>query len=310
MGLKKQLNNEMELVCMQVIPKDKTINHFAPDIEPVHKIASGDTIVVETHDCYFGQIQDEQTLTTDINMDMLNAATGPIYVEAVEQDDVLRIKIENIELDDFGVMITSPELGVLGEKILERTTKILPVKENRIYFTNNLNIPVNPMIGVIGVATDGESIHTAVPGRHGGNLDTKEITSGNSVYFPVFQKGGLFALGDMHGSMGDGELNGTGVEIGGKVTLTATKIAGYLKAPVVETSEYFLFLASEKTLEQAIKTASQYVVDHLQKQLAIEFPIAYRLLSAACDIKISQIVNDLVTVKVAVPKTLLPKLFR
>ena len=109
--------------------------------------------------------------------------------------------------------------------------------------------------------------------------------------------------------MGDGELDGTGVEIDGLVTLTASKIEGLsLTNPIVESSDAFFFIASAKTLDEAIELASQNTVDYLEAALDVSYDIAYRLLSACCDIRISQVVNPLVTVRVKVPKTLLDQL--
>lgn len=120
----------------------------------------------------------------------------------------------------------------------------------------------------------------------------------------------MLALGDLHASMGDGELNGTGVEIGGRVTMKLSKISGkQISSPILETEQYFQFISSGDTLDKAIKNCSITTIKHLQKFLPVNFQTAYRLLSATCDIKVSQIVNKLVTVRIAVPKTLLNKLF-
>lgn len=295
---------------MRFIGKNRTITHFVADMEPIVHVDSGETITVETHDCYGGKIDNESILRPDINLDTMNQATGPIFVKGLGKGDVLQIEIKDIELDPYGVMVTSKGLGVLGEHIKEPTTRILPVNEGQIWFKEGFVFPVRPMIGVIGVAPASGRIHCAVPGEHGGNLDTKDITIGRKVYFPVFQDGGLIALGDLHASMGDGELDGTGVEIGGRTTLTVRTVKGRtLEAPVVETADSFLFLASAKTLDEAIRKGSERVVGHLEQELSLEFQEAYRLLSMLCDVRISQIVNPLVTVRVAVPKELLPRLF-
>ncbi len=74
------------------------------------------------------------------------------------------------------------------------------------------------MIGVIGVASE-ERVSCGVPGRHGGNMDTNLIGKGATLYLPVFQEGGLFALGDLHAVMADGEVCVTGCEIQGEVTV-------------------------------------------------------------------------------------------
>ena len=54
-------------------------------------------------------------------------------------------------------------------------------------------------------------------GEHGGNLDNHLHGPGATVYMPVRQPGGMLAIGDMHASMGDGEVCFTGVEIAGEV---------------------------------------------------------------------------------------------
>ena len=62
------------------------------------------------------------------------------------------------------------------------------------------------MIGVIGVAPEKDDINTGTPGTHGGNMDNTMITEGATLYFSVKVPGALFALGDVHAVMGDGEI--------------------------------------------------------------------------------------------------------
>jgi amidase len=75
------------------------------------------------------------------------------------------------------------------------------------------------MIGVIGVAPAGYPVGCGTPGSHGGNMDNRMITEGVSVFFPINVTGALFALGDLHAVMGDGEVGVSGIEIGGTVTV-------------------------------------------------------------------------------------------
>ena len=82
------------------------------------------------------------------------------------------------------------------------------------------------MVGVVGVATDGEELANGLAGRHGGNLDNHLHGPGAKIYFPVRQPGGMFAVGDMHAAMGDGEICGTGVEIAGEVTVRFDLVKG------------------------------------------------------------------------------------
>lgn len=295
---------------MKRFNKRETITSFSAQMVAKHQVNLGETIQVETYDCYGGQVKNEQTLRPDIDLRIMNQATGPFYVNGLTTNDTLAINIVDIELDPFGYMLTSNGLGILGSEIKKPETKILPVQDGYVYVTNDVRVPVQPMIGVIGTAPQTGSVTCANPGNHGGNMDTKEIAPGHTLYLPVFQDGGLFALGDVHAAMGDGEMNGTGVEIGATSTLHISKVSNQqIPSPIIETVEHFLFIASAETLDTAMHLAATHVVNHLQKQRSLEFGIAYRLLSAACDMRISQIVNELVTVKIAVPKTIMAGLF-
>lgn len=67
-----------------------------------------------------------------------------------------------------------------------------------------------------------------VPGReNGGNCDIKNLSTGCSVYFPVFVKGANLSMGDMHFSQGDGEVSFCGaIEMAGFLDLKCTVIKG------------------------------------------------------------------------------------
>ncbi len=71
---------------------------------------------------------------------------------------------------------------------------------------------------------------------------------------------------------------------------------------VIETPDALYFVASAETLEESIRLAVSDTAAFLEKKLGLDFPDAYRLLSATCDIQISQVVNDWKTVRVRCPK--------
>ena len=75
-----------------------------------------------------------------------------------------------------------------------------------------------------------------------------------------------------------------------------------VQRPVIETRDALYFLASAATLEESIHMAVADGVQFLQEKLSLDFPDAYRLLSATCDIQISQVVNDCKTVRLHCPK--------
>ncbi len=289
---------------MQILGKDKVIYSFSQDNPTVYTVNDGETFWVETDDCYSGQIQDEKTLRTDIDISIMDCAVGPIEVKNAQKGDVLKIDVLAIETADHGVMVTKKGMGILGERVTEPDTKIIPVKDHFAYITPDIRLPLTPMMGVLGVyPREGEDIHCAVPGDHGSNMDTKLVKPGSSAYFPVFKDGAGIALGDLHACMGDGELDGTGIEIAGRVCLRVKVIKNEsIERPIIETHEAFYFMASREDIHDAIHVAVADAVNFLEKKKKVPFTIAYRLLSAACDIQISELVNDTLTVRVRVPK--------
>jgi len=288
---------------MRVIPKDKVIFHFNTENKANYTVQNGEIFWVEADDCYSGQITDASVKRPDIDISIMDCAVGPIDVEGAHPGDTLCVEVLAIDLAPQGVMVTSVGLGVLGDRITQPDTKIIPVHDGFAHFSDSIKIPLTPMIGVMGVAPKAGSIHCAVPDDHGANLDTKLIRVGSRVYFPVNREGAGLAVGDMHACMGDGELSGTGIEIAGRMCLKTTVCRDRpIQRPVIETFDGLYFLASRPTLEESVKVASADLAEFLMKKLGLDFPDAYRLMSATCDAQISEVVDDNVTVRLHCPK--------
>ena len=200
------------------IPKEEAIFGFGPEMKPILEADPGEVVTFETHDCFSGQIQTESDLVTDIDFSKVNPATGPVSVRGAEPGDSLVVEILDISPGPQGVATIIPGYGQLIDLVESPVTKVLPLRDGIIHFSDEIRFPARPMVGVVGVATGGEQVVNAMPGKHGGNLDDHLHGVGTSIYFPVRQRGGMFAVGDMHASMGDGEICGTGVEIAGEVT--------------------------------------------------------------------------------------------
>lgn len=246
--------------------KQGQIFSFGPDLKPVTAMDPGETIEVVCQDSCGEQINAEADLLTKIDLDHVNGATGPIEVCGADPGDALRARILDVRVDKEGYVGIEPELGVLGDRVAEAKTKIIPIRDGVASFSKDIRIPIRPHIGTIGVATVGPSLSTFYPHDHGGNLDTKEITKGNAVYLPVSQPGAMLALGDIHAIMADGELCVTGIEIMGTVKLKADLIPGLgLRRPAVETRDAWMALGSAETLDEAAKIATADGVDLLAR---------------------------------------------
>ena len=292
---------------MKIIDSNNVIYKFEHEMKYVDKIKPGQAVMVKTNDCFFQQIENEDQIVVDIDFSRVNPATGPIYVEGAEPGDLLKVKILSINIDKRGVGIVLQGGGVLGDKATESKTRIIPIEDGHAIL-NDIKIPIDPMIGVIGVAPrkeDGVWI-TANPWKHGGNMDTTDIRAGSTLYLPVSQKGALLALGDCHALMGDGEVSMAGLEIPADVIIQVEIVKDKkITWPIVETRDYIMAITSGDTVDDAIYTATNEAVGYLEKGLGISWEDAYILASFAIDLRISQVVNEKKTVRAAIPKKIL-----
>ncbi|WP_136591441.1 acetamidase/formamidase family protein [Salinigranum halophilum] len=284
---------------------DGHVYEFAPDMESVYTAADGESLTVETIDSLNKEIQTDDDLLSSIPEEV-NAATGPIAVEGAAPGDILEVKIEDVRVnEDRGRVITAPGFGLLkdDEDIAHPATRITDVEDETIDF-DGIDVTIDPVIGTIGVATAEETITTLTPHDHGGNLDTTDITGGTTAYFPVFQEGGMLAMGDSKAAMADGEMCGTGAEIGTDIDITVSVISDPevgIDRPVVDTGDAVKSIASAETMEEAVALANQDVLSLLQADHGMSKTEAYLFSSLVGGLEISQVVDPLVTVRNAVP---------
>lgn len=293
---------------MKVIKGCHVVYGFSFDMEEKYRVSPGEEFVVETNDCFYQQIQDEDELIENLDHGAFNPATGPIYVEGAKPGDVLKVKIKKIEVDFKGCSLTIPDAGFLPDRVTKALTKIIEIKDGFAIFSDEIKIPIRPMIGVIGVATRDEDgfIATDTPYRHGGNMDTTDITAGTNLYLPVETPGAMLALGDLHAVMGDGEVCVTGLEIPGRVTLEFEIIKNKeISWPILETKDSIQVIASDADLEKASRLALEEMIRILEKAYYLSFEEAYILSSLGVDIKISQLVNPKKTARAAISKDIL-----
>ncbi|KAG7351540.1 acetamidase/formamidase [Nitzschia inconspicua] len=198
--------------------------------------------------------------------------------------------------------------------------------------------PASPMLGVIGVAPaeeEDDSIGTMPAGKHGGNLDNRANGIGSTIYLPVNHAGALLSIGDMHASQGDGEISGTGVEIGGHVLLTchawkrnelypnkskdngnSLSIPLQLEYPVTETATHWItYGVVIENIPQTTQIACQEAAKILMGQWGFSLEEAFIFLSVQGDLGLCQACHpDTGTqiAKMSVPKlkSVCPRPFR
>ncbi|MGN7478226.1 acetamidase/formamidase family protein [Solibacillus silvestris] len=287
---------------MHYIRKEQAIYAMDKNTAPVATVKSGEVVTFETYDCFTNQIHSEKQAVSKLDWNQINPATGPLYVKEAKAGDVLEVLIEKIEIGDTVTLMTGPELGVLGDDLTEITIKQAKIKDNKIQFTDNMGIPLNKMIGVIGTAPAGEAISCGIPDAHGGNMDTKDIAEGAMLYLPVNVDGALLAIGDCHAAMGDGEVSVCGGEVPAEVTVRVRVLKNCpIPTPFLIREGNISTIASKPTLDEAAVNATKNMVKAVLEYTSLKMDEAAHLLSLAGNLKISQIVDPNKTARMELP---------
>lgn len=284
----------------------KTLFSFDKDLEPVLKVPSGETVRIRTKDCFGNQLQGPEDQLSEIDWEAINPATGPIYVEGAVAGGTLKVHIDNIELDAQTSSCTGKDEGVCGDRFSDWATHFCKVEDGKVVWDERLSIPLAPMIGVIGVAPEGEPVNCGTPGKHGGNMDNTAIAAGATLYFPVAIDGALFGCGDMHAVMGDGEVSVSGAEVAGYATVTLTALPELsVPNPLIENDTHFGIIVSAESLDKASELAVQQMVDLLASRTNESEADLVMLLSLVADVRVCQMVDPEKTVRFMVPKYVL-----
>lgn len=288
---------------MKTVPRKKVIYTYSTRHKPAEHVKLNETFVIMTEDAFGGQIKLEKDTVEGLDWSKVDGATGPIFVETAKPGDTLVVEILDIKTESKGVIVTVPKNGILGKKPFGPVTKTIELKRGFAQFEKNVRLKTRPMIGTIGVTPKEAEIPTGSLGKHGGNMDVKDVTAGVKVYFPVFVEGALFAAGDLHAVQADGELCVSAVEVAGEVTLKFKLIRGKQPEwPVLETEESYSILACGDTLDEAARHAAEVAAKALMREYSWPFEKAYMFSSLAADLRISQVVDPKKGVRAVVSK--------
>ncbi|HBV23151.1 MAG TPA: acetamidase [Jeotgalicoccus sp.] len=289
------------------LSKDNLFYAMSKNNEAKLKVKLGDTVDIETHDCFTGQITSEEGAFGGLDWDRINPASGPIYIDGIKAGDVLKVTINSIDISDTGVMVTGPGLGVMGDVLNDTLVRIYDVdNENDTVDFNGLSIPVNKMIGVIGVAPPDEAVNNGTPDTHGGNMDSLKMAEGITLYLPVYHDGALFGLGDVHAAMADGEISVSGLEVSANVNVTFDKAQNLLtEHPVILNDEGIYLNVSDESLDTAVDTSVHKMAEMLQPKTDLSMEEFTMLMSLTGQTQINQVVDPKKTARYFVPQYIL-----
>lgn len=171
-------------------------------IQPVLRVKSGDTIKFDCLDASNGQITPDSTAASisSLVFSSLDQVNGPIFVQGALPGDTLKVEVISIETADWGWTACIPGFGLLSDEFPEPTLKIwkLNKEEGFAYFDEEkgIKIPLKPFAGEMGVARKEKGPFSTIPPyATGGNIDTKHVTAGSTLYLPIECEGALFSVG-------------------------------------------------------------------------------------------------------------------
>ncbi len=303
-------------------PQTVAYGYYSAAAVPVLRIASGDTIDVETMitnrpdrlEAAGVAPGDVQQSLRDIVTQVTDRGpgghilTGPVFVEGADSGDVLEVKILKIDIAiPYGYNGCRGFLPANCDST--HTTRIIPIDRKRMvaHFAPGLDIPLHPFFGSMGVAPPRDSgrVSSNPPGIHAGNMDNKELVAGTTLFIPIHTAGALFEIGDGHAAQGDGEVDQTAIEtsLRGRLQLVVRKDM-HLAWPRAETKTHFIAMGMDKDLTRATQIAVQEAIDFIAAYRGWSKMEAYRLVSVACDVRVTELVDGNVGVHVMMPKAI------
>ncbi|GLY67807.1 acetamidase/formamidase family protein [Amycolatopsis taiwanensis] len=294
-------------------------------VEPIMRVKPGTVMRLWTEDAFGGRLTSPADRPSErLDMSEVNPQTGPFHVEGAEPGDTLALHfVELVPARDWAASATIPFFG--GLTTTDRTATLhdalpeltwiyqLDRARQTVVFEAlrgelRLDLPVEPMLGTVGVAPPAREVRTSlVPDTFGGNMDTPEMRAGATCYLGVNVEGALFSVGDGHYRQGEGEACGTAVEGAMNVTLIVELIKGHAPAwPRIEQDEHYVVVGSSRPLEDAWRASQRGMIDWLHELYGLDRLDAYQLLTQISEAPLANVVDANYSAVTKVAKRLLP----
>jgi len=276
-----------------------------PSIPPIASVPSGSLVEFDMLDASCGQLNAGCGVPEllKLDFDRVDQVGGPVEVQGAEPGDTLQVDLLAFEPADWGWTAVIPGFGLLADEFPDaayRVSRIGP--SDPVEFLPGIRLPRAPFCGVIGVAPAAGPLSTIPPDVHGGNMDTRHLVAGSTLFLPVFQPGAALSMGDGHATQGDGEVCGTAIETPMRATVRVT-----VRKDVRVTAPEFLAAEDPHAalrsgrryatdgvgpdLLGAARDATRRMIDWLGREHGLAPADAYMLCSVAVDLRISEIVD-------------------
>ena len=283
--------------------------------DPVLSLKSGDTVYTKTVDAAGKDFNGQYVSVRG------NPQTGPFFVEEAMPGDVLAVTLNKVSPnreDGFcrphiasnvlepGHILNSVENEQFNF-ILDFDSGVAAI-ENPSPYLRNLKVPIRPMIGCFGVAPEkGQFISTITSGNYGGNMDYRGFSPGVTAYFPVFQEGAYFHIGDGHAYQADGEILGTGIEISMDVAFTLKVIKGHvINWPRGENETHIFTTGNVRPMDEALQHATSEMIRWLVDGYGLKTEDAQIIVGMHVEYEVGNVFDPAYTIVCKIPKSVLP----
>jgi acetamidase/formamidase len=314
---------------VEVTPSPEQYAFTFGGVAPLMRVRPGTALRLWSDDAFGGALRSATDLSSEkVDLRFVNPQTGPFFVEGAEPGDTLALHLVALEpARDWGASAAIPFFGGLTstdrvamlQDPLPDTTWIyeLDRARNTVTFVAgssdfSVDLPVEPMLGTVGVAPPGGEVRSSlVPERFGGNMDSPQMRAGTTCFLPVFVEGALFSVGDGHYRQGEGEACGTAVEGAMTTTLIVELIKGGGPAatpawPRLEDDTHWMTVGSSRPLEDAWRIGQLELVHWFGELYGLSGMDAYQLLSQITEVPIANVVDANYSAVVKARKSLLP----
>lgn len=277
---------DVQTTGLRRLGSDRRFTFWKAEMEAAWHVGIGEVVIVEMSHGMPGLVTRDGKFMDAGPDSIINPQTGPIFVDGIEPGDSLAIDILDIKVGDWGYC----------------SRRIFELKDGYAEFSGTLKLPLEPMIGCIGVAPSEGSVDTRAPGETGGNLDCREVRAGSTIVFKSRVKGALVGMGDAHALQGDGEITGQGIETDAEAIIRFRKLPGtFSDSPVIIRKDSFSTLSAHKDLERAAWQATDDMISLLQQKTGRSKEDARLLVGLTGKLKINQIVDPTKGARMEVP---------
>ena len=283
---------------MRIATKDHVYNCFSKEHPPALTVRDNETFLVET------QLNGGSWLNSIEDLWDPSKSRGPnlctvIAVEEALPGDTLAVDIIDIEPGKLGYTGFAGWRNPLSQLIYPNgwdvVTKTVAIRDGWIQWSDELKLPVKPMIGTIATAPMEGSQTAQYAYENGGNMDVQEITTGTTIYLPIHVDGALLHVGDCHAIMGDGEIpHGGAIECQAMLTLRVRLIKGYKAQKWIrlENKEYLMTIANNSRIKDSFCESVRELMEWMMEDYGFTPQEAYLLLGQVLEARCTMLHGD------------------